>query len=99
MAGNYLHLFESQENEVSVRNFFDDKYNGGEDENRKRMKKLLYAGLKHELTDRQKVCIRMKYVDGLSAAEIANELDLSSATVYKHIRCGMKRLKKMVYYL
>ena len=41
----------------------------------------------------------MKYVDCMSAEEIAQELDLSAATVYKHIRTGIKRLKKLVCYL
>ncbi len=99
MSKRYVQLYESQEKQASLEQFLTGLYDKGDDEKHKRMKKLMYAGFHKELTDRQKNCIKMKYVDCMSAEEIAQELDLSAATVYKHIRTGIKRLKKLVCYL
>ena len=41
--------------------------------------------LKNDLTDRQRVCLKMKYVDDLNQAEIAKRLNLSQPTVCRHI--------------
>lgn len=41
--------------------------------------------LKNDLTDRQRDCLKMKYVDELNQAEIAERLKLSQPTVCRHI--------------
>ena len=41
--------------------------------------------LKNDLTDRQRACLKMKYVEDLNQAEIAKRLNLSQPTVCRHI--------------
>lgn len=41
--------------------------------------------LKNDLTERQRLCLRMKYVQGLSQTEISRRLHLSQPTVCRHI--------------
>lgn len=41
--------------------------------------------LKNDLTDRQRDCLKMKYVDDLNQAEIAKRMGLSQPTVCRHI--------------
>ena len=98
LAAKYLYMFDSQEKEAQVINYLkttaetnDSKHN--------RMKTLMLRRIRHELTDRQRDCISMKYIDGLRAEVIANRLGLSTATVYKHIRKGIERLRRLEYYL
>lgn len=98
MAGRCLQLLESQEKEASILMYMDDE-SGTNEKQRERMKKLLAQGIKHELTQRQRDCIGMKYIHKMTAEEIAAELDITAATVYKHIRMAKKRLKKLNYYL
>lgn len=41
--------------------------------------------LKNDLTERQRVCLKMRYVQGLGQTEIARRLHLSQPTVCRHI--------------
>ena len=41
--------------------------------------------LKNDLTERQRACLKMKYVEELNQAEIAERLGLSQPTVCRHI--------------
>lgn len=44
--------------------------------------------LKNDLTERQAVCLNLRYVQGLSQTEIAKRLHLSQPTVSRHISCA-----------
>ena len=93
-----LRLMEAEEKKFSLSQFLTED-NGDNSLQRERMKKLMREGIKHELTVRQRTCISMKFIDKMKAEEIADELNISPATVYKHIRVGLKRLKKLQFYL
>ncbi len=89
---------ESQEKDFSFAKFLTNDSDDNSEE-RERMKKLLREGIRLELTQRQRDCIGMKYIQRMKADEIASELDISVDTVYKHIRVGMAKLKKLKFYL
>lgn len=44
--------------------------------------------INNELTEKQSVCIRYKYIMGKNQAEIAEILNLSQPTVSRHINAG-----------
>lgn len=48
------------------------------------------------LTDEQKVVIKLKYIEGLTLKEIGEKLDLESKTVKSRIHNGITKLKKML---
>lgn len=99
MRRDVCFLDEAKEKEASLYSVMT-----GEEENdnglqRSRMKHILSVGMRNELTDRQKSCVYDYYFTDLSVAEIAEKMQLSTATVYKHIRKAKQRLKKCVRYL
>lgn len=66
---------------------------------RERMSKLLKIAFDKELTQRQRDCVTMYYVKNKKVNEIAKIMSIQPSTVYKHIRAGMKSLKKAAVYL
>ncbi|MBR2176819.1 MAG: sigma-70 family RNA polymerase sigma factor [Clostridia bacterium] len=69
------------------------------DEKKERMKRILKVGMENELTQRQKECVNSYYLGGVSVKNIAQEMGISTSTVYKHIRKGIAALKKCALYL
>ena len=55
-----LYISEIEEKKMSMMAYFEDEYNGTNEKQRERMKKLLSIAIKNELTERQKQCIIMK---------------------------------------
>ncbi len=90
---------EREEKEMSLFAFLNNREDGGNDNQRKRMKRILKLAMENELTDRQKVCINMKFYLGMKVGEIADKLDIKPATVYKHIRKGIAVMKHCAIYL
>lgn len=66
---------------------------------RTRMKKLIHICMEDELTDRQKDCLTMRYIQGMKVEDIANTLLIRPTTVYKHINKAITALKKCKKYL
>ncbi|MBQ8134686.1 MAG: sigma-70 family RNA polymerase sigma factor [Clostridia bacterium] len=92
-------FYEETDKEASMLAFFKSTNDSTNSDKRERMKKILQVAMSNELTDRQRDCIHLRYFEKLKAEEIANELAISTATVYKHIRTGMRSLKKCAAYL
>ena len=65
---------------------------------RERMKKILLRAIRHELTDRQRDCITMYYLEGMKMKDIAQALCLSRSTVTRHIQSAMRKLRKVAAY-
>ena len=65
---------------------------------RERMKKILLRAIRHELTDRQRECVTMYYLEGMKMKEIAQALHLTSSTVSRHIRSATVKLRKVASY-
>ncbi|MCH5316519.1 MAG: hypothetical protein J1E05_00960 [Eubacterium sp.] len=66
----------------------DDRDSGDLDSqkvSRSAISSVLPLILKNDLTNRQRDCLKMKYVDELNQAEIAKRLGLSQPTVCRHI--------------
>ena len=65
---------------------------------RERMKRILFRAIKNELTDRQRDCIVMYYLDGMKMKDIAQALHLSKSTVTRHIQSATRKLRKIASY-
>ena len=65
---------------------------------RARMKKIMLRAIKHELTDRQRECVMMYYLEGKKMKDITALLDLSKSTVTRHIQSAMRKLRKVASY-
>ena len=65
---------------------------------RERMKRLLIRAIKHELTDRQRECLTMYYLDGMKMKDIARSLGLSNSTVSRHISSASRKLRRIAEY-
>ena len=63
-----------------------------------KMKRILRKALKSELTDRQRQCITMYYIDNMKMYQIASSLSLSPSTVTRHIKAATKKLRNLAQY-
>lgn len=58
-------------------------------------KRVLKKAINTELTDRQRKCIEEHILFEKPIKDIADELGISTTTVYKHIRLGLKKLRRI----
>ena len=65
---------------------------------RERMRRVLMRAIKYELTERQRVCLTMHYLEGMKMKDIAHKLNLSKSTVSRHIAAATMRLKNIARY-
>lgn len=65
---------------------------------RERMKKILMRAIRHELTDRQRSCLLMHYLEGMMLKDIAAAMNLSTSTVSRHIAAALRKLRKVASY-
>lgn len=65
---------------------------------RERMKKILMRAIRYELTDRQRACLTMFYLEGMKMKDIAVKLNLSPSTVSRHIKAATFKLRKVASY-
>ncbi|MBQ9680063.1 MAG: sigma-70 family RNA polymerase sigma factor [Ruminococcus sp.] len=65
---------------------------------RERMKKIMFRAIRHELTDRQRDCMMMYYLEGMKMKDIAVALNLSRSTVTRHIQSATRKLRKVASY-
>ncbi len=93
------YIGENEEKEMSLFAYMNNKEDGGNDKQRDRMKKILRIAMENELTGRQRECINMRFYSGMKACEIADKLNIKTATVYKHIRKGIAAMKHCAIYL
>lgn len=74
------------------------QHGSGNRPERERMKKILTRAIRHELTERQRDCIMMYYLEGLKMKDIAEALHLSKSTVTRHIQSATRKLRKVASY-
>jgi RNA polymerase sigma factor (sigma-70 family) len=75
-------------------------YNRGGD-NRpelERMRTILSRAIRHELTDRQRECMTLYYLEGMKMKDIARSLCLSKSTVSRHISAATLKLRHIADY-
>ncbi len=65
---------------------------------RERMKKILFRAIRHELTDRQRECLYMYYLENIKMKDIAVRLGLSKSTVSRHITAAERKLRRVASY-
>lgn len=65
---------------------------------RERMKRILSRAMRYGLTDRQRDCMTMYYLEGMKMKDIAKAMGLSSSTVSRHITAATKKLRKVASY-
>ena len=65
---------------------------------RERMLRILKRAMKHELTERQRICLEKYYLEGLKMKDIALELNLSKSTVSRHIKSAERKLRNIASY-
>ncbi len=70
---------------------------GGNDNTKtlERMKKLVAKAMQVNLTERQRTCVEMYYIDEMKLSDIARELGLDKSTVSRHITSARRKLKKL----
>ncbi len=75
-------------------------YNYGSDNRpeRERMKRILLRAVRHELTDRQRDCLTLHYLEGMKMKDIAKAMGLSKSTVSRHISAAELKLRKVAAY-
>jgi len=74
------------------RNQMDD---GGE---HRRMLRMLRCAMEGELTERQRECVRLRYLEGKSVNEVAAELGVTAGTASKHLKKARNRLGTVMSY-
>lgn len=65
---------------------------------RERMKAILTHAIRRELTERQRDCITMYYLEGMKMKDIADVLHLSRSTVTRHIQSATRKLRRVASY-
>ena len=63
-----------------------------------RMRRILARAVRYELTDRQRDCLTMYYLEGMKMKDIARSLCLSSSTVSRHIKTAVYKLRRIAAY-
>lgn len=70
----------------------------GEDAEYRRMLLALRRAAEGELTGRQKECVRLRYQEGKSVREVAEQLGITPATASRHLKKARARLEKVLGY-
>lgn len=68
---------------------------GGE---HKKMLKTMRNAVAGELTERQRECLRLRYVDKLPVKGIAAMLDITPSTVSRHLKKARGRIRTVMRY-
>lgn len=63
-----------------------------------RLLRTLERASRGELTERQSECLRMRYAEGKSVSEIAEELGVKPSTVSRHLKKARARLQRVLRY-
>ncbi len=77
---------------LNLRQELDD---GGE---HRRMLQSLRRAMDGELTERQKECIRLRYMEGKSVNDVAEILGITAGTASRHLKKARSRLGTVMSY-
>ena len=66
---------------------------------KKLLEKIMRFGIEQELTEKQRKCFLERYSQKMSVKDIANEMGVVPANVYKHIRKAKKQIEMLYNYL
>lgn len=62
------------------------------------MLRALRRAMEGELTERQRECVRLRYLEGKSVKEVAEELGVTPPTASRHLKKARQRLGTVVGY-
>ena len=79
-------------------NNFKYKYNSNNSEEYRKILKTLSKIIENELTEKQKICLKLYYHKNLNTVKIANQLGVYPSTVCRHIKNSKKKIKKIMKY-
>lgn len=71
---------------------------GTNSRDRQQMMKILARAMQMELTDRQRDCMTMYFLNDMKMKDIAADLGLSRSTVTRHIQAATRKLRKVAAY-
>ncbi len=91
MKTKVLRLTDKIDELTSLENYYKGKNNISKLNEYKNMVRKIIS---NELTERQRECITLRFYKNKNVREISNILCIKKATVYKHIRNGLKTIKK-----
>jgi RNA polymerase sigma factor (sigma-70 family) len=69
-----------------------------EDGERRQMLRALRRAMEGELTERQRECVRLRYLEGKSVNEVAAQLGVTAGTASKHLKKARGRLGTVMGY-
>lgn len=68
------------------------------EELRSRIIKVMHEIIKKELTQRQRQCVEMYYFNQMTIYEIAEELEIDTSTVSRHLKRGREKIGGILCY-
>ena len=90
MSAKLIYITDENRDMVS---FYARKKGRKNDPEHARMKRILLAAIKKELTPMQRFCITEHCLNGKKQKEIAEQLGLNCSTVSRHIAAGKRKLR------
>ena len=75
-----------------------DRHGGDNRPELERMKRILLRAIRHELTERQRQCVLMYFLERMKMKDIARSLCLSTSTVSRHISTAVQKLRRVAAY-
>lgn len=66
--------------------------------NDKLARAALKVAIRQELTDRQRECIEMYFMEHMTMEKIGQKLGIGKSTVYKHIETGKAHIRRVMVY-
>ena len=94
-------------NEVSLSSFtesiagvmeYNAKFQHSNENEYRKIVKILSKAILGELTERQRECLTMRYYQKLTVTEIASRLGVGKSTVSRHIKKAKLRLQHVLNY-
>ena len=79
-------------------NKFKYKNNSTNSEKYNKILKILSRVIENELTEKQKMCVKLYYHESMNTVKIANKLGVYPSTVWRHINNSKKKIKNIMKY-
>lgn len=84
--------------QISSFNSYKNERSGDNSQRLKKIKQMMLQVIENELTGLQKVCLKQYYLENKNMKAISETLNISEATVSRHIKRGKVRIKRILKY-
>ncbi len=95
MRHSLIALNDNDKDIASFSNFLTRDTNRNDIE---KMKQILSQAMTCELTNRQRECVQMYYIENIKMKDIASILSLAPSTVTRHIKAAKLKLRTIAKY-